>query len=75
MPGASFAAGDPLQVRLPLGDDLVVAGGEVIFVRTQPELEALDVVVDYELREPVAALVRRYLYTWEIDQRRRASDN
>jgi hypothetical protein len=71
---AGFTQGDQLQIRLPLGDDLVVAAGEVIFVRSHTDPSVLDVVVEYDLRESTAAMVRRYLFAWEIDERRRARE-
>jgi hypothetical protein len=52
----------------------VVAAGEVIFVRSHTDPSVLDVVVEYDLRESTAAMVRRYLFAWEIDERRRARE-
>lgn len=71
MPLAGFVTGEALEVRTWLGEELVVTVGKVLSVRRPDVPHWIDVVVQYELPEPTARQLRKYLFAWEVQERRR----
>lgn len=74
MDSADLIPGDQVRVRVRLGDAALDLNGSVLLVREQSP-DGVDVVVVYQLSESDAQTVRRYVFQWEIAERRRQLDS
>jgi hypothetical protein len=72
--GMEIKAGDPVEVRLVLDDDVVEVGGTVLRVIEQPELKVIDVVVVYDPDESQATVLRRYVMRQQLLARARTAN-
>jgi hypothetical protein len=66
-------AGDPVDVRIVLDDDVIEVSGSVLRVIEQPEPHVADVVVVYEPDEAQATAIRRYVMRQQLLARSRAA--
>lgn len=74
MPTGDFVQQDSVRVQLAIGDRILEVPGAVLSVRPNREEHCLDVVVTYELKEAEASIIRRHIFAWELEQRRRARE-
>lgn len=72
VPGVELVPGDPVMVRVQLGEQSLQIAGQI--VSTRPEQPGVDVVVTYRPPEQDAQAIRRYVFQWEIAERRRRLD-
>ncbi len=71
---ASLTPGDPVVVRVQLGERSLEIAGTIISTRPDQDQSGVDVVVTYQPPEPDAQAIRRYVFQWEIAERRRRLD-
>jgi hypothetical protein len=67
-------AGDPVDVRLVLDDEVIEVSGTVLRVIEQAEPHVADVVVVYEPDESQATTIRRYVMRQQLLARARAAN-
>jgi c-di-GMP-binding flagellar brake protein YcgR len=72
MPAGEFTPGQRVTVRISLDGSNIEVAGTVHTVRPDPESGQPEVIVTYELPEETAQIIRRYVFSWELAERRRA---
>jgi c-di-GMP-binding flagellar brake protein YcgR len=71
---ADLVPGDPVVVRVQLGDCSLQILGRITSQRPEPDQPGVDVIVTYHPSEADAQVIRRYVFQWEIAERRRRLD-
>lgn len=74
VPGGDVTVGDRVHVRMTLDEEAIDLIGTVYTVRQDTEQGGWDVVIIYDLPEATAQRIRRYVYAWELAERRRLQD-
>jgi hypothetical protein len=73
-PYANLRPGETVAVDVPLGPDRLLVNGWVLRVTENSAARATDVVVTFDLPEPAAGMVRRYVIQQQILARKAAAD-